>query len=105
MALFFLHSGVDLSKLTDAASDLGVVFFKCAPKSKRGRTNEAEWARALDKFYVEADAIRARYSLGFIGRARVAYLFQRRLLDSGLDADTVRTVVFSLLFSSFAAKK
>ncbi len=94
-----------MGKLTDAASDLGAVFFSCIPKSKRGRTNEAEWARALDKFYAEADAIRARYSLGFIGRARVAYLFQKRLLESGLDADTVRKVVFSLIFSSFSAKK
>lgn len=104
MALF-LFSGVDLSKLTDAVGDLNTAFSKCVPKSKRAQTNEAEWARALEKFYAEADAIRMRYSLGFIGRARVAYMFQRRLLDSGLDADTVRKVVFSLVLSSFSAKK
>lgn len=94
-----------MSKLTDAASDLTTVFFSCVPKGKRGRTNEVEWARALAKFYAEADAIRVSYSLGFIGRARVAFLFQRRLLESGLDVDTVKKVVFSLLFSSFSAKK
>jgi hypothetical protein len=100
-----LFSGVDLSKLTEAVADLTAAFSKCVPKSQRGRTNEAEWTRALAKFFAEADAIRLRYSLGFIGRARVAYLFQRRLLESGLDAETVRKVVFSLAFNSFSSKK
>ena len=94
-----------MSKLIDATVALADAFFRCAPKNRSKRTNEAEWTKALDKFYVEAQAIHARYSLGLLGRARVAYLFQRRLLESGLDAGTVRKVVFSLVFSSFPAKK
>lgn len=94
-----------MSKLTDASVALAEVFFRCVPKNKSKRTSEAEWAKALDKFFIEAQAVHVRYSLGLLGRARVAYLFQRSLLDSGLDANTVRKVVFSLVFSSFPTKK
>jgi len=91
-----------LSKSADAALALAEAFFRFAPSGKKKRISEAEWANALKKFYGEAKVIRHRFALGFLGRAVVAYRFQRRLLAAGFDADTVRKVVFSLVLSSFS---
>ena len=92
-----------MSQITEATDALIDAFIRNAPKTKNKATSETEWHRALGKFYVEAKAIRTRYNLGFIARARVAYQLQNRLLQAGFDAETVRKVVFSLVLNSFAA--
>ena len=92
-----------MSSLTEATDALLQAFVHCAPKGKNKVSSETEWNKALGKFYVEAKAIRTRYDLGFIARARVAYQLQGRLLEAGFDAETVKKVVFSLVLSSFAA--
>lgn len=94
-----------MSKLTDASDALAEAFFRSVPKNRSKRASEVEWTKALDRFYDEARVIQERSSIGVLGRARVAYLFQRKLLAAGLDADTVRKVVFSLVFSSLPSKK
>lgn len=91
-----------MSKPADAAVALVEAFFRAAPTAKKKRMGEAEWVSSLKKFHREAKEIRLRYALGFLARAIAAYHFQRRLLASGLPADTVRKVVFSLVLSSFS---
>ena len=92
-----------MGRSDDAALALAEAFFRSTPGNGRKRLSEAEWTSSLKKFYREADEIRRRYSLGFLGRAIVAYRFQKRLLAAGFQADTVRKVVFSLVLSSFAS--
>ena len=88
-------------KSDDAAIALAEAFFRSAPGNGKKRQSEKEWENSLKKFYRASDEIRRRYSLGFLGRAIVAYRFQKRLLAAGFEADTVRKVVFSLVLSSF----
>jgi hypothetical protein len=92
-----------LSKSADAALALAEAFFRSAPVDRKKRMSEVEWADSLNKFHVEAKAIRSRYSLGLLARAGAAYYFQRRLLDAGFSPDTVRKVVFSLVLNSFSS--
>ena len=92
-----------MGKSDDAALALAEAFFRSAPANAKKRMSETEWAGALKKFHREASVIRQRYSLGFLGRAIVAYRFQKRLLVAGFQADTVRKVVFSLVLSSFSS--
>ena len=92
-----------MGKSEDAALALAEAFFRAAPVERKKRMSEQEWVGSLKKFHLEAKEIRRRYSLGFLGRARAAYKFQRRLLAAGFPADTVRKVVFSLVLSSFSS--
>lgn len=85
----------------EAAQALAEAFFRSAPGNGKKRLSETEWTNSLKKFYRAASEIRRRYSLGFLGRAIVAYRFQKRLLAAGFQADTVRKVVFSLVLNSF----
>lgn len=92
-----------MGKSADAALALAEAFFRAAPADKKKRMSQAEWANSLKKFHREAKEIRRRYSLGFLARAVAAYYFQRRLLAAGIQADTVRKVVFALVLSSFSS--
>lgn len=94
-----------MSKAAEAAVALEQAFLRSAPANKQKRLSEAEWAHSLKKFHVEAKEIRQRFSLGFIARARVAYLLQQRLIAAGFHADAVRKLVFSLVLNSFTGGK
>lgn len=94
-----------LSKVSEAAVALEEAFIRSAPANKKQRLSETEWTHSLKKFHGEASEIRRRYSLGFVARARTAYLLQQRLMAAGFPADAVRKVVFSLVLSSFTGEK
>ncbi len=94
-----------MGKAAEAAVALEEAFLRSAPANKKKRLSEADWAHSLKKFYDEAGQIRRRFSLGFVARARAAYLLQQRLIAAGFQADTVRKVVFSLVLNSFSGKK
>lgn len=94
-----------LGKVSDAAIALEEVFLRSMPHhDKKKRISEEEWTRSLNKFYAESSIIRQRFSLGFLARARTAYLLQQRLIALGFHADAVRKVVFSLILNSFSGK-
>jgi hypothetical protein len=88
----------------DAALALAEAFFRAVPTDNKKRVSEQEWALALSRFHDDARGIRQRYSLGFIGRARMAYYFQQRLMAAGFHADIVRKVVFSLVLNSLTSR-
>lgn len=92
-----------MSKYSDAAVELNTAFAKCVPIKRSQRMSEAEWTRSLQKFHLEAKAIRKRFALGPIGRALATYHFQKRLVGAGFDVATVRKVVFSLVLNAFTA--
>ena len=60
---------------------------------------------ALKKFYAVADAARRSHRLGLIGRARLAFDLQQRLLAAGYPAPLVKQVLFALLTSAFVGGK
>lgn len=60
---------------------------------------------ALKKFYAAADALRRTHRLGLIGRARVAFDLQQRLLAAGYPSPLVKQVLFALLTSAFVGGK
>lgn len=97
--------GAALSKAAEAAAALEQAFLRAAPPSKNKRMSEEAWLKALTEFHAEARQVRQRFSLGFLGRAKAAYLLQQRLLAAGIQADTVRKVVFSLILSAFSGRK
>ena len=66
---------------------------------------EAASAAALKKFYAAADAARRSHRLGLIGRARLAFDLQQRLLAAGYPAPLVKQVLFALLSSAFVGGK
>lgn len=90
-----------MSKSNEAALALAEAFFRSVPKDKKKRISESEWTVALQKFHRDALAIRKQFSLGIFGGAKATYLFQKRLIAAGFDADTVRKVVFSLVLNTF----
>jgi hypothetical protein len=94
-----------LSKASEAAIALEEAFIRAVPANKKKRLSETEWTHSLKKFHVDASEIRRRYSLGFVARARTAYLLQQRLIAAEFPADAVRKVVFSLVLNSFSGNK
>lgn len=93
-----------MSKAAEASDALEEAFLRVVPKNRNKRLSEEQWLKSLEQFHAEARKIRQRFSLGFFARARVAYLLQQRLLAAGIDADTVRKVVFALVLNSFSGK-
>ncbi|MCK9389889.1 MAG: hypothetical protein M0Q22_16060 [Sulfuritalea sp.] len=59
----------------------------------------------MRKFYEVAKSERLRNRLGVIGRARVAFGLQQRLLHTGYPAPVVKQVLFALLTSAFSGDK
>lgn len=59
----------------------------------------------LKAFYEVARSERERYRLGVIGRARVAFHLQRRLLAAGYTSPLVKQVLFAMLVSAFVGGK
>lgn len=75
-------------------------------QSRKGRKlSEREIAAnseaALKNFFEVARAERARHRLGIIGRARVAFALQQKLLAAGYAPDLVKQVLFSMLAAVF----
>lgn len=75
-------------------------------KSRKGKKlTEREIAAnseaALKNFLKAARAERTRHRLGIIGRARVAFSLQQRLLAAGYAPALVKQVLFSMLAAAF----
>jgi hypothetical protein len=60
---------------------------------------------ALKTFYQLADEERLRHGLGIIGRARVAFGLQQRLLQAGYAVPLVKQVLLALLASAFVGRR
>lgn len=79
-------------------------------KAKRGKKPSESEVRlsseaALKKFYEVANIERQRHRLGIIGRARVAFALQQRLLQAGYPAPLVKQVLFAMLTAVFVGNK
>ena len=74
---------------------------------KRPSEKEIESATeaGLKKFYEAARTERERHRLGVIGRARVAFHLQQRLLAAGYPPVLVKQVLFAMLVSAFVGGK
>ena len=59
----------------------------------------------LKKFYEAARVEREQHRLGVIGRARVAFALQQRLLAAGYPPAIVKQVLFAMLISAFVGGK
>lgn len=66
---------------------------------------QADSVAALRKFYQTADEERLRNRLGVLGRARVAFGLQQRLLKAGYAASLVKQVLLALLVSAFVGNR
>jgi hypothetical protein len=73
------------------------------PKGGKGAVEKFVKAKAsrLGEFYEAAALERKRAKLGLIGRARVAFGVQQRLLDSHYPPTLVKQVLLAMLTSSF----
>ena len=77
-------------------------------KRKKKRSEQeiaAELEASLKKFYQTAQEERLRHGLGVIGRARVAFGLQQRLITAGYDAELVKQVMLALLASVFVGNR
>ena len=76
-------------------------------RNKRPSDNEIKSASeaALDRFYELARQERQNHRLGVIGRARVAFSLQQRLLAAGYPAPLVKQVLFAMLMLVFVGDK
>jgi hypothetical protein len=61
-------------------------------------------AAALSQFYAAARGERERSRLGIIGRARIAFGLQQRLLSAGYPPSLIKQVLFAMLASAFVGK-
>lgn len=60
---------------------------------------------SLKKFYEAAKTERLRHRLGIVGRARVAFGLQQRLIEAGYPSLLVKQVLFAMLTSAFIGDK
>lgn len=79
-----------------------------APPDAKGRGKKisdqeikARTEAGLKRFYQSAEEERSRHQLGIIGRARVAFALQKKLLEAGYPAPLVKQVLMALLASVF----
>ena len=76
-----------------------------APLKGRKRPTEQELKatseRALQQFFAAAREERLQQGIGVIGRARVAFGLQQRLIKFGYPPALVKQVLFSMLTSAF----
>ncbi len=94
-----------MSAIQETSDQLFSVFKTLVPLNNRKQkdlpTPKAIEA-GLDRFYAEARVQRQRLRLGVVGRARVAFGLQQRLLENGYPEDLVRKVLFALIVSAFS---
>jgi len=101
-------------RIADICDRLSAAFCSAVPlhpESGKGRKRPSEKEIALatesslKKFYEAARAERERHRLGVIGRARVAFHLQQRLLAAGYPPPVVKQVLFAMLVSAFVGGK
>ena len=78
--------------------------FKFGKRPSEGEIQSTSEA-ALKRFYEVAHAERLRHGLGIIGRARVAFNLQQRLLRAGYPAPLVKQVLLAMLATVFVGNK
>jgi len=61
--------------------------------------------KALDEFYAVARNVREQNQLGVVGRARVAFGLQQRLVSAGYPGHLVKQVLFAMLTAAFVGAK
>lgn len=66
---------------------------------------ESVSAKALENLYESARREKTKHKLGILGRARVAFALQQRLLEAGYPAALVKQVLFALLTAAFIGDK
>lgn len=78
----------------------------CANDRRRPSAKEIEAtsAEAVRRLLAGAREERAKYRLGLIGRARVAFGLQQRLLAAGYPVPMVKQILFALLVSAFTGR-
>jgi len=100
--------------LIDEISEKLFTEFKAAmalnPKSKPGKRPtekdiKADSAAALDTFYRRAEEERNKHRLGIVGRARVAFGLQKRLLEAGYAPALVKQVLLAMLAAVFVGSR
>lgn len=74
-------------------------------KRKSVKDLSASVSAGLVKFYEAARCEREKYRLGIVGRARVAFGLQQRLLEAGHPPVLVKQVLFAMLLSAFAGNR
>ena len=101
-------------KIPDSCDRLGDAFQRLVPlhpesfKGKKHPTEKeinATSERALQQFLEAAHEERLQQGLGIIGRARVAFGLQQRLIKAGYPPELVKQVLFSMLSSAFVGDK
>ena len=106
--------GIQTLPIRDICERLGEEFCRIVPlvpnTPKQGKKPsesaiKASSEAALQKFYEAAKNERLRHRLGVIGRARVAFGLQQRLLQAGYAPPLVKQVLFALLTSAFSGDK
>lgn len=106
--------GETKGRITDICGRLFDALINAVPRHPEGgkgrkRPSEKEIALAtesgLKKFYEAARLEREQHRLGVIGRARVAFALQQRLLAAGYPSAIVKQVLFAMLVSAFVGGK
>lgn len=101
-------------RIPDICDRLSAVFQRLVPLHPdplkgRKRPTEKELKttsdRALQQFLEAAREVRAQQDLGVIGRARVAFGLQQRLMKAGYPPPLVKQVLFAMLTSAFVGDK
>lgn len=81
------------------------------PESIKGRKRPTEKEvketseQALQRFFAAAREERLQHGLGVIGRARVAFALQQRLMKANYPPPLVKQVLFAMLLSAFVGDK
>ena len=100
-------------KIPDSCDRLGDVFQRLVPlhpESLKGRKRPTEQElqatseRGLQQFLEAAREERLQQGLGVIGRARVAFGLQQRLMKAGYPPELVKQVLFAMLLSAFVGR-
>lgn len=101
-------------KIADTCDRLGEAFQRLVPlhpdllKGKKRPTEKeikAASERAMQQFFAAAREERLQQGLGVIGRARVAFGLQQRLMKAGYPPALVKQVLFAMLTSAFVGDK
>lgn len=99
------------SNISECGERLFAAFQQALPLAapRRGGKSETDEVRrrvdsGLARFYESAREERQRMRLGIVGRARVAFDLQRRLLRAGYPATLAKQVVFALLVAAFSGR-
>ena len=101
-------------QIPDSCDRLGEGFQRLVPlhpesfKGKKRPTEKeikATSERALQQFLESAREERLQQGLGIVGRARVAFGLQQRLMKAGYPPSLVKQVLFAMLTSAFVGDK